>query len=189
MNLRRVVRDKRSAVLPLVLLALGNLGVYLLGVAPLRARVAAADRRATEVATEVRVAAAQFEQTRATVEGRGRATEQLRRFYQEVLPPDQASARRLTYLDLGQLARSAGLRVNQRTQSLSRDRESQLVRLDSSMALEGRYEDVREFIYDIETASDFVVITDVVLTRGDEESETLVLTLGLSTYFHPARDH
>jgi Tfp pilus assembly protein PilO len=185
MTLRRVVRDKRSAVVPLVVLALANLGVYLLGVAPLRARVAAAEGRAAQVSAEVRAAAAQFEQTRVTVEGRGKATEQLERFYREVLPADQAAARRLTYFDLARLARSAGLRVNQRTQALAEDRDSQLVRLDASMVVEGRYDDLREFIYDIETASDFIVITDVVLTQGEKDSAALLLTLGLSTYFHP----
>lgn len=186
MNLRRITRDKRSAILPLVLLGVGNLAVYLLGVAPLKARVSAAERRAEQVAAEMGAAARQFEQARATVEGRSKATEQLRRFYEDVLPPDQAAARRLTYLDLARLANSAGLRVSRRTQSLDQARGSQLVRLDTSMALEGRYENVREFLYDIETASDFVVITDVALARDEQQSAVLMLTLGIATYFRPA---
>ncbi len=188
MTLRRVVTDKRPILLPLLLLAVANLGAYLLGVAPLRVRVATAEQRAQDAANEVRVAAAQFEQARATVEGRSRATEQLQRFYDTVLPPGQAAARRLTYFGLARLASDAGLHVTRRTQSVEYDRDSTLARLDMSMVLEGRYENVREFLYDVETASDFVVITDVVLTRGQEESEALVLTLGLSTYFHAGRD-
>lgn len=188
MTLRRIARDKRSVLVPLLLLGMANLGVYLLGVAPLRSRVSAADERALQVANEVRAAQAQVDQTKATVDGRGRATEQLRRFYDEVLPVDQATARRLTYLDLARLAQAAGLRVTRRAQAIERDRGSQLERLDMSMVLEGRYEDMREFLHDVETASDFVVITTVALARAAEESGSLVLTMELSTYFHPNRE-
>ena len=44
------------------------------------------------------------------------------------------------------------------------------MRLDTSMVLRGRYEDVREFIYDIETAPDFVVINDVTLAREQDDA-------------------
>lgn len=189
MTLSRVLRDKRSWVAPLVVLAIANAAAYLLGVLPLRARVAAAEQRASAAAADLRVATAQHERARATVDGRGHATQQLKRFYEEVLPRDQATARRLTYLDLARMASAVDLRVARRAQKLERERNSDLVRLETTMVLEGRYDDVREFLYEIETASDFVVVDEVALARSaeDEERGRLVLTLGVSTYFRQDR--
>ncbi len=183
MNLRRVMRDKRAIVLPLALVAAGNLVAYLLGAAPLRAAVASAEQRGGAATAEVATATAQFADAKATIEGRSTATEQLRRFYDEVLPADQATARRLTYFELAEMATAAGLRVSRRTQSLERDKDSRLRRLDTSMVLEGRYENVREFLFDIESSSEFVVVTEIALAAGQDDRSALVLTLGLSTYF------
>lgn len=180
----RVFREKRSWLVPLLLVALANAGVYLLGVAPLRARVAAMEQRAAQATSDVRAAAAQLELARNTVEGRARATEQLRKFYEEVLPGDQAAARRLTYLELAKLARGANLRVSRRAQDQEAEKESSLFRLDTSMVLEGKYADLREFLYQVETAAEFVVINDVALAQGREGAD-LVLTLELCTYFRP----
>lgn len=178
----RILREKRTLWLPLLLVAVANVVAYLLGVAPLRARVAAMERRSTQATQDVRAATAQLAQTQGTVDGRQRATEQLRRFYQEVLPVDQAVARQLTYLDLAKMARAADLRVMRRSQELSAERESSLTRLDTEMVLEGSYANLREFIYEVETAPEFVVIDDVALAQGKEGGD-LVLTLGISTYF------
>jgi hypothetical protein len=49
-------------------------------------------------------------------------------------------------------------------------------------ALQGEYEGFRQFIFDLETASEFVIIDDVTLTQGDP-SKPLTLTLEMSTYY------
>lgn len=184
----RVLREKRSLLVPLALLATANAVVYLLGVAPLRARVAGMEQRGAQATVDSRAAGAQLEQARGTVEGRERATEQLRRFYEDVLPAGQAQARQLTYLDLAKMARGANLRVARRSQDQSSEKDSTLVRLDTTMVLEGSYSDLREFIYQVETAPAFVVIDDVTLARSSSEGGDLVLTLGLSTYFRADAD-
>ena len=116
-------------------------------------------------------------------QGRSRAAEELHRFYTQVLPPDLAGARRITYLRLAQLAERAGLQADRRSLMPAADSDRTLERLQITMILEGDYEDVRRFIHELETAPEFVVIDDVSLTQGAEESSPLILTLQLSTYF------
>ncbi len=68
------------------------------------------------------------------------------------------------------------------------ERESSLGRLKTEMTLEGDYEEIRQFIYDLETAPEFVVIDDMALAEGGEAGAPLVLTLSLSTYYQVASD-
>ena len=52
------------------------------------------------------------------------------------------------------------------------------------MLLAGEYENIRRFIEALETAPEFLVIEEVVLSQRQEASDSeLVLTLGLSTYY------
>ena len=183
----RVFREKRAVLVPLLFVALANLVVYLLGVAPLRARVTSAQSEADRAREDVKVAAAQLEDAQKTVTGKTRAAEQLRRFYEEVLPVDLAAARRVTHLELATLAREANLRVQRRDQSQEQDKDSALVRLDTEMVLEGSYGDLREFLYEIERSDDFVVVSGVTLGQRGQDSGDLVLTMSLSTYFRADR--
>lgn len=181
----RVFREKRALLVPLLLLAIANLGVYLLGVAPLRARVAGMEQEAVRVQADVKAAALQLDEAQKTTTGKTRAAEQLRRFYEEVLPPDLAAARRMTHLDLSTMARDANLRVLRRDQTQEQDRDSVLVRLDTTMVLEGSYGDLREFLYEVEKSPDFVVVNDVALAQRERETSDLTLTIAVSTFFRP----
>ena len=51
------------------------------------------------------------------------------------------------------------------------------------MVLAGEYEDIRRFIYELETAPEFILIEEVILSQGDKAEQDLVLTLGVATYF------
>ena len=50
------------------------------------------------------------------------------------------------------------------------------------MVLSGTYADMRDFMYQLETAPEFVVIDNVQLAGGDGDG-SLVVTLDLSTYY------
>ena len=62
-------------------------------------------------------------------------------------------------------------------------RDSQLERLKVTYSLSGDYDDIRRFIYDIETGADFIVIDNVLLAEGSDSKAPLALTLELSTYY------
>jgi Tfp pilus assembly protein PilO len=183
----RVLREKRTLVVPLLFVAVVNLVVYVLGVAPLRARVAGVEQEAVQARADVKAASDQLDEAQRIVSGKSRAAEQLRKFHQEILPAGLAVARRVTHLELSRLARDANLQVRRRDQQQKQDKDSALVRLDTVMVLEGSYGDLREFLYEVETAPEFVVINDVSLAQRDAERTDLVLTMSLSTFFRPER--
>jgi Tfp pilus assembly protein PilO len=77
------------------------------------------------------------------------------------------------------------VRHDERRTEVETVKNQRLGRLRISMVLEGDYENVRRFIYDLEMDPSFVIIDDVTLTQGDP-SKPLMLTLELSTYFRTA---
>ena len=46
------------------------------------------------------------------------------------------------------------------------DQDSSLVRLRISTSLQGNYEDLRRFIYQVESGTDFIVIDSIALRQG-----------------------
>ena len=50
------------------------------------------------------------------------------------------------------------------------------------MVLQGDYESLRQFIYELESAPEFVIIDDVTLAQSDAD-KPLTLSLELSTYY------
>ena len=50
------------------------------------------------------------------------------------------------------------------------------------MLLQGDYESIRRFIYEVETSPDFLIIDGVTLDKG-EPARPLTLKLELSTYY------
>jgi Tfp pilus assembly protein PilO len=179
---------------PLAILAVANVAALLLIVYPLSRRVAATEERAQGVGVQLARATQEFRAARATLEGRERTDKQLERFYAEVLPRDQTAARRITYLKLAQLARDADLLYDRRRfDTEAPDRESALARMNISVPLHGEYGDMRRFIHTLETAPEFIVISEVALAKSDDEkSSSLTLTLNLTTFYRaeesPDRD-
>jgi hypothetical protein len=179
---RRVLQEKRSLVLPLVVAAVVNVGVYFLVVYPLTARTASVEARAQAATVSLAQALNEFRAAEATRTGRARADQQLTRFYAEILPRDQTGARRITYLRLAKLAEEANLDYARRTFTAVRERESELEQLEGAMVLTGDYRDVRRFVYTLETSPEFVIIRQVALTQGERDAP-LTLTLQLATYY------
>jgi len=54
-------------------------------------------------------------------------------------------------------------------------------------ALQGDYEDFRRFIYALETAPQFLIIDDLVLTQANP-NDPLTLIISMSTYFRLSND-
>ncbi len=100
----RIIGEKRALVVPLVLALAANVAFAVVAVYPLRARVATAERRATTAAHNLRAALERLEAAQEAQAGKGRADEQLRRFYDEVLPRNLAGARAITYARLALMA-------------------------------------------------------------------------------------
>jgi Type II secretion system (T2SS), protein M subtype b len=181
---RRVFVEKRAPILALLVGAVANVAVYVLAVYPLAVKSGGAADRASVAAASRRAAEQDFAGATALVTGKTRAEQELSTFYDKVLPADESHARRQTYTALPNLARRANVRFAERKTDvdLSMSKNSRVGRLQIRMVLSGEWESIRQFIYDVESASEFVIIDDVILAQTDP-SKPLTLTLELSTYF------
>jgi hypothetical protein len=180
---KRIVAEKRALVLPILIAAIVNLLVYALVVYPLGVKSAGAANRAANAATSLAAAEQDFAAARALVEGKSRAEEELTTFYGKVLPGDQMAAVQLTYVPLPNIARKANVRVvGRRWTPEPIEKDSRLGRLHIVASLQGDYGAFRQFIYELETAPEFVIIDDVTLMQG-EVGKPLTFTLELSTYY------
>jgi hypothetical protein len=181
--LERIFIEKRSIVLPLAIAIVVNIGVYGLVVRPLEAKSAGTAGRAAAAANALKAAERDAVAAQALVTGRTRADVDLRTFYDKVIPADYPTARRMTQALVPTLAQDANAKYEAaRYERAPLEKDSRLGQLKIRIVLQGNYENVRRFIYALETAPEFVIIDDVSLAQNDL-SKPLLLTLGLSTYY------
>lgn len=186
--LRRVLTEQRRFLLLLAIVLAANLVVYAALVYPLGARVADASRRSAAAEAAQRTAQRELAAAEAVAAGQKQAESELKTFYQDVLPADTGAASRATYLTVAQLARKCNLEVTRHQAAPEHLRQSALDHLKIDVTLQGTYEDIRRFVYELETTPAFVVIDDVAIAQGRDQARPLVLSLGLSTYYRSA-DH
>ena len=181
--LKRILAEKRAAIIPLAIGILSNIGVYLLVVYPLGVKSAGAENRAAAAAQALQAAERDFNSARNLVSGKTRAEQELSTFYDKVIPDDQASALRLTYATLPSLARRTNVKFLDRRVDVEpiKDKD-RLGVLKIHTQWQGDYESLRRFIYELEISPAFVIIDDVALAQLDPE-KPLTLSLDLSTYY------
>jgi hypothetical protein len=183
--LQRILREKRPIIVPLLIGLAANIAAYVLVVRPLGVRSATAADRARTASDNLRTAERDVEAARALVSGKTLAEEELATFYDKIVPADLSAARRMTYAPLPALAERTNVRYYASHSAIETVRDQRLARLRITMVLEGDYESVRQFIYELETNPAFVIIDNVTLAQGDQDSP-LALSLELSAYFRTA---
>lgn len=181
--LRRVLREHRAWIWPLAVLLAVNAVALVAGVLPMSGSVRSADVRAAAATLDADAAAAELTAATTARDGRDTATRELSVFYRDVLPEDIAAARRLLQLRVAQLARTHQITFTRSVVAPENLKGSALARLQASIELVGRYDDVRDFLYELETADGFVVVDSIVLSEGDDTSAPLDFTLVVSTYY------
>lgn len=185
--LRRVFTEHRWFFVALLAVLAVNVGVYAGYIHPLASSVADADSRAAEAARARLEARRELDAATGIARSRERAEAELRTFDRDVLPADLDAAHKLTYVDLAVRARQHNLKIARRTESPGRERGSRFGRLEIGVTLEGRYQDIRRFVYGLEKAPGFVVIDDMAISPGPSQ-DVLELTMALSTYYRVASD-
>jgi Tfp pilus assembly protein PilO len=182
----RVIADHRNWLMPAGIVLAINLVVLAGVVLPLRQSVQSGDLRAEASARQLRDAMAELKNAEATRDGQTQAATDLDRFYASVLPANFDTARRVTHLKLAQMARSHDVQFQSGAATPETLRDSTLARLTVSYQLAGDWDDIRQFIYELETGPDFVVIDNVALAEGTDANSPLALTLEMSTYYRVA---
>jgi hypothetical protein len=181
--LTRVLAEWRRVIVPLAVILGVNVLVYALGVYPLAQRVANVEERNRRAADTLAEARKDFEAARNTLVGKERAETELVTFYRDLLPTGESGVRRLVYPRLSQLARQSGLSAPNWKYEIAPLQDSTLSQATIDMVLRGPYSAVRTFLYQLETAPEFLVTQDVSLAEGSESETELVLTIQLVTYF------
>jgi Tfp pilus assembly protein PilO len=185
----RILFETRSVVAPLALVLLVNLGVYAFVVYPLEAKAANAEERAASADQSLQSAKRDLAAALALATGKTRADQELTTFYGKVLPENFSSALRLTYTRVPVLARKLNLKFETRAEEVDKAtvKDQRYGRIKTRIVLQGDYEAIRRFVYQLETAPEFVIIDDVALAQS-ETDKPLTLTLALSTYYRLGAD-
>ena len=183
---QRVFTEKRSLIVPLLIAVVVNIALYVIVVYPLSQKVAGGEQAARASQTALEAAKRDYAQARGTVAGKGQADEELRKFYNNVLPPDISGARRITFLRMEQLARQSGLRLVRETSDPKPERDSQLVKFTYTASLSGEYRNIRRFIHELETAPEFLVLENVELSQSETENRGLNVNVQIATYYRAA---
>jgi len=180
---RRIFVEKRALIIPVALGVVLNIAAYLFVVRPLAIKSAGVADRAIAARQALTLAERDLAAARALVTGTTRADEELATFYEQVLPADQNSARRLTYLSLYHLARNMNVKfLDRKTEVEAPKRDARVGRWKIRTELQGDYANLRQFIYALESAPEFVIIDDVTLSQNDP-AKPLTLTIELSSYY------
>jgi Tfp pilus assembly protein PilO len=185
----RVLREQQRWLIPLIAIIVINIGVLVGVVLPMARSVDAVERRGAAAAKALADATKDLKDAQATRDGQTQAGTDLATFYRQVLPVDVASARRITGIKLSQMARAHDVTFERSQADIETIKNSSLDRLVMSYELAGNWDDIRKFIYEIETGQEFIVIDNVLLSEGAEGGSPLSLRLEVSTYFRPADGH
>lgn len=181
--LKRIVTEQRNIALPLALVVFVNVLAYALVVYPLVQRSAGATSRAATATAARQAAERDFAAAQALVAGKTRAQDELATFYDKVLPADFKAASRPTYARLPSLAKTANIRYEASTFEIDPTTKNERVgRLHTKWVLQGEYENLRRFIFDLETSPEFVIIDSVTLAQAEPGKPT-TLDLELSHYY------
>lgn len=182
--LRRIATEHARVLIPLAVVLVANGVLYGVIVNPMARRVANIEERNRVAEAGLANARLEYGQANGALTGKAKAAEELATFYSTVLPKGLPGARRLTSLRLDQMAEQADLDLDRRvSQPIPPPTGSTLTQLRIQLDLIGAYTNLREFLYELETAPEFVVIDNLTLAEGGDDGATLTLTMQLSTYF------
>jgi hypothetical protein len=183
---RRVFAERRGVVLPLLLFLGANLAVLALVVLPLRQSVVRAEADAMDARAALAAAMQADQQARTARTSTDNAGVELGTFYTEILPASLHEADDLFFW-LESRARLHGVQFRGDVSAYDEVRESRLWRVSNQAGLTGQYADILQFLYDVETAPEFVIIERVQLAQaGSGEPGAggeLELVLDVATYF------
>jgi Tfp pilus assembly protein PilO len=173
-------------MLPLLVFLVVNMVILALAVLPLTENVSSLHseaQNATTVMLRARLVEKQAKDARAS---KDRADQELKKFYGEILPLTATAARKLVSF-LERTAAESGLQFQRSQLEESEVKDSQLGRMSAKVTLVGDYQNIRKFLYSVETAQQFIVIERVGLSQAADLRSTnsgrLEVTLDIATYY------
>jgi len=183
---RRVYDERRKIVLPLLVFLFANVAVLALAVLPLRRSVVGYQEQVRDQTMKLAQARLDNKKMTAARASKEQADAELKKFYSEVLPTDQPSSMRLVLFWVSQAAKEARVNFESSTAGYETVRESKLQKVKTHVILRGDYQDIRRFLYVLETAQQFVIVENVELGQSGASQAnqgTLEVGLDVATYY------
>jgi hypothetical protein len=185
---RRIYLERRQVILPVVGFLVANIAVLILALLPLVKSVSDNQTAANESRAKLAMSQMANKKVKDARSGRDVAQQELGKFYSKVLPRNHDVAVSLLNFQVRQAAVDAGLKVDE-TQTVPTDeRESKLAKVATHWKLNVGYQNIRRFLYAIETAQEFVVVEKVELVQKSNDlanpgANGLAVGLDISTYY------
>jgi hypothetical protein len=181
----RIFAERRAVMVPLVLFLGANVGVLLGVVWPMQRAVNGADEARYQATMSLAAARKIETEWKAKRSSKDRADLELRKFYSEILPTSFAGARGVANFFLQTVAAESKLVLRSGQWEPAPLKDSRLTRVSGTVTLLGDYASVRRFLYEVETAQEFVVIERVELSEANstQNDNRLELTLSVATYY------
>jgi len=185
---KRIFTERRRVVLPLIIFLAVNVIVLAAVVYPLQQSLEGADAARTKAELDLAKARKDLKDVTDQHNSKKRADVELKKFYSEILPKSFAEARNLANFWLGGIAEQSRLTYRAGQYESEEVRGSSLMRFKGEVTLVGNYADIRRFLYEVETAQEFLVIERVALSQpgaAQGGGQQLELALSVVTYFAP----
>jgi len=186
----RIFQERRLIILPLAVLIIANITVLALLVLPGERRVASMTDRVEESRHEAALAQLTLNKVKDQRTSKALAEQQLKKFYEEVLPAGSREAQDKTNFALQRLASESGVIEKNGVTGYEPVKDSRLERWTSRVVLDGPYANIRRFLFALEMARPFVVIEKVELSPSNEsgmtagsQGNTIEVTLEIATYY------
>jgi len=183
--LGRIFAERRAVMVPLVIFLLANIGVLLGVVWPMQRAVNGADEARYQATMSLANARKVETEWKAKRNSKDRADIELRKFYAEVLPVNFRGAVNVSNFFLQGVAADSKLILRSGTWEPEPIKGSRLTKVTGTVTLLGDYANIRRFLYEVETAQEFVVIERVALSEANavQNDTRLELTLTVATYY------
>jgi hypothetical protein len=183
--LGRIFAERRAIMVPLVLFLLANIGVLLVVVWPMQRAVNGADEARYQATMKLAATRKLETDWKAKRNSKDRADIELQKFYGEILPTSFGTARSVANFFLQRVAAESRLVLRSGQWEPAPLKDSRLTRVSGTVTLLGDYANIRRFLYEVETAQEFVVIERVELSEANstQNDNQLELTLSVATYY------
>lgn len=185
---RRILVERRRVVWPLALVLAANVAAVIVLVWPLGQGVVAAETDRVAALADLAAARREEQHARSARESTQSADEDLRRFFETVLPQGFDGAVQVTGFWLTRVAARTGVQFERGTYDADAIDDSELSRMIAKASLTGDYAGVRRFLHAVESAPEFVMVDRMELAEPDDQGDgQLELLLDISTVFRHRR--
>lgn len=186
MNLMgRIFSERRTVIVPLLVFLIGNIAVLALIVWPLQRTVDGAQEARYQSVSRLDVARKFETQAKAERAGKERADGELKKFYVEILPKNFRGAVGVASFWLGRVADESRLTFRAGQWNREPIRDSRLTKVTGQVTLVGDYANIRRFLYEVETAQEFIIVEKVELSQANatQADSLLEVALSVATYY------